>query len=260
MDPCTHKLYHDEGFDVRQWLEQYFSDKSALVFGEDFMLFPIECFAKTFSEGHIKGDVLIDLSFGPMVHHLFAACEYFMHIIMMKISDQSIMELKRWVDERTGAFDWGRAAKLHVAIEGESHLLEKKEQNVRSALYHVVKCDVEKENMMDPIVLPPANCVISFWLLDAISKDQDDYMRYLRKFSKLLKPRGHIILVGDLDGTYYTVGKHKYHIFTYDENFVRKTLTEEGFIIDSYKTKKRIIRDDQCDYSALFYIVAHKGK
>ncbi|KAM4015587.1 indolethylamine N-methyltransferase-like [Anomaloglossus baeobatrachus] len=260
MDPCTHKLYHDEGFDSRQWLEHYFSDKSALVFRDDITLFPIECFAKTFSEGHIKGDVLIDLSVGPLVHHLFAACEYFKHIVVMKVSDRCIMELKRWVDERTGAFDWGHAAKLHAYIDIKSDQLENKEQNVRSALYHVVKCDLEKENMMDPIVLPPADCVISFWLLDAISKDQDDYRRHLRKFSKLLKPGGHIILIGSLDATYYTVGKHKFHILTYDENFVRKALAEQGFIIDCYKRKERIIVDDLCDCKVLFYIVAHKEK
>ncbi|XP_075184436.1 nicotinamide N-methyltransferase-like [Anomaloglossus baeobatrachus] len=195
-----------------------------------------------------------------MVHHLYAACEFFKHLIVMKVSDRCIMELKRWVDERTGAFDWGRAAKLHVDIEGKSDQLEEKEKKVRSALHHVVKCDLKKENMMDPIVLPPADCVISFWLLDAISKDQDDYRRHLRKFSKLLKPGGHIILVGDLDATYYTVGKHKFHILTYDENFVRKALAEESFIIDCYKTKKRIIVDDLCDCKVLFFVVAHKEK
>ncbi|KAM4015579.1 indolethylamine N-methyltransferase-like [Anomaloglossus baeobatrachus] len=258
MDPCTHKLYHKDDFDSRQCLDHYFSDKSSSVFGEDSLIFPIENLTNTFSKGHINGDVLIDLSVGPLVHHLYAACEFFKHIIVMKASDQCIMELKRWVDERTGAFEWGHAAQLHVDTEGKSHQLEDKEQKVRSALNHVVKCDLEKENMMDPIVLPQADCIISAWLLDVISKDHDDYMRYIRKFSKLLKPGGHIILFGDLDTTFYMIGKDKFHLLNYDEEFARKALETEGFIIDFCNTKKRTVVNDLCDCKALLYIVAHK--
>ncbi|XP_073513321.1 nicotinamide N-methyltransferase-like [Phyllobates terribilis] len=260
MDSSTHKHYHEDGFDSRQCLEHYFSDKSASVFGEDSLIFPIENLTKTFSEGHIKGDVLIDLSVGPLVHHLFAACDFFNHIIVLKVSDRCIMELKRWVDERTGAFEWGHAVKLHVDIEEKSYQLEDKEQKVRSALQHVLKCNLEKENIMDPMVLPPADCIISAWLLDVISKDGDDYMRKLRNFSKLLTPGGHLILFGDLDTTYYKVGKDTFHMFNYDEDFVRKALTEEGFIIDFCNTKARTVVNDLCDCKALIFIVAHKKK
>ncbi|KAM4015581.1 nicotinamide N-methyltransferase-like [Anomaloglossus baeobatrachus] len=260
MDPCTRKLYHEESFDSRQFLEHYFSEKSTTIFEQHFSLFPIECLRNTFSEGLIKGDILIDLSLGSMVHHLYAACEFFKHIIVLKVSDRCIMELKRWANERTGAFDWEHVTKLHVDIEGKSDQLQEREQKVRSAIHHVVKCDLEKENMMDPIVLPPADCIISFWLLDVISKDQDDYMRYFRKFSELLKPGGQIIFLGDLGATFFTVGKDKYHNFTYDETFVRKALAEEGFIIDCYKTNTRTTVDDLCDCNVLFYIVAHKEK
>ncbi|KAM4015586.1 nicotinamide N-methyltransferase-like [Anomaloglossus baeobatrachus] len=258
MDPSTHKLYHEEGFDSRQFLEHYLSENSAMAYREDSLKFPIQSLTKTFSEGLIKGDILIDLSVGSMVHHLYAACEFFKHLIVMKVSDRCIMELKRWVDERTGAFDWGHAAKCHVDMEGKSCQSEDKEQKVRSALHHVVKCDLKKENMVDPIVLPPADCIISAWFLDVICKDQDDYMRYLRKFSGLLKPGGHIILIGSLDATYYTVGKHKFYHFIYDEDFARKALAREGFIIDCCKTKKRVIMDHLIDYKAIIFIVAHK--
>ncbi|XP_073441178.1 nicotinamide N-methyltransferase-like [Dendrobates tinctorius] len=260
MDSSSNKHYHEDGFDSRESLENYYSAKTAKFFQEDALLFPIENLAKTFSEGHIKGDVLIDFSAGPLVHHLYAACEFFEHIIVLKVSDRCIMELKRWADERTGAFDWGHATKLHVDMEGKSYQLKDKEQKVRSALHHVVKCDLEKENMMDPIVLPPADCVISVWLLDFISKDKDDYIKYLRKFSKLLKPGGHIIIIGDLETTYIKIGKDTLHMLNYEEDFVRKSLAGEGFIIDCCYTKKRMIVNDLCDCKGLIYIVAHKEK
>ncbi|XP_071969401.1 nicotinamide N-methyltransferase-like [Engystomops pustulosus] len=260
MDSSNYKLYHVHGCDSRGFLESYCSDKPDMVFREDSLIFPIENLKKTFQLGHIKGDILIDLSISSIVHHLYAACEFFKHIIVLKVQDRCILELKRWVDTRTGAFHWGHAAQLHAEIEGKCKQLEDKEGKVRSALQHVVKCDLEKENMIEPIDLPPADCIISAWLLDAISKDQDDYIRYLRKFSKLLKIGGHLIIIGCSEATYYIVGKDKLHVFTYDEEFVRKALVGEGFIIDRCEVKERTNVSDLIDYKAIMFIAAHKEK
>ncbi|XP_069804040.1 nicotinamide N-methyltransferase-like [Dendropsophus ebraccatus] len=260
MASSTHKLYHVHELDSRQLLEDYFSDKPDLTLVEDTLLFPIKNLTKTFAHGHIKGDVLTDLSAGSLVHHLYSACRFFKHIIVLKVSDRCIMELKRWLDTRTGAFNWGHATKLHGEIEGNCDELQDKEGKVRSAVQHVMKCDIEKENMTDPIVLPPADCILSAWLLDHICRSQDDYIRYLKKFSKLLKPGGHLILIGSLGKTYMMVGKDKIHALTYDEDFVRKALVGEGFVIDDCKVKKRTAVSDLTDYKALIFIAAHKVK
>ncbi|XP_073441190.1 indolethylamine N-methyltransferase-like [Dendrobates tinctorius] len=258
MESSTYKRYHEDGYDSRQCLEHYFSDNSDMVFAEDSLVFPIQNLIKTFTEGHIKGDILIDLSPGSIVHHLFAACDFFKHIIVLKSRDRCIMELKRWVDKRTGAFDWSHASKLHVDIPESREHLQDKEGKVRSALQHVVKC--EKENMMDPIELPLADCIIIAWLLDFICKDQDDFVKYLRKFSKLLKPEGRLIFIGSSDLTYYTVGKDKFHAFNYNEEFARKVLVGEDFVIDCCKIKKRTHVSDLCDYTSIIFIAAHKEK
>ncbi|KAM3921590.1 nicotinamide N-methyltransferase-like [Leptodactylus fuscus] len=260
MDPCSYKRYHIHGQDSRQFLEHYFSDKPEMVFGEDTLVFPIRKLINTFSTGCVKGGNLLDLSLGSVVHHLYAACEFFNDIIVLKLKERCILELKRWVDKRTGAFHWGHAAKHHVDIGGTSHQLEDKEIKVRSSMQHVVKCDLEKENMTEPIVLPPAECIISAWLLDVISKDQEDYIRYFKKFSRLLKPGGHFILIGCLGMTYYMVGKDRIQTFGYDENFVKKAVERGGFIIDDCEVQQRTNVSDLTDYKAMIYIVARKEK
>ncbi|XP_056397742.1 indolethylamine N-methyltransferase-like [Hyla sarda] len=258
MDSCDFKFYHEDGFDSRQFLEDYFSDKNDMAFRDDTLVFPIENLKKIFKGGQIKGDVLIDLSIGPIAHNLFAACEFFKYVIALKDRYTCIMELKRWLDTRTGAFYWGHAMKLHVGMEENSDQLQEKEEEVKSDVAHVVKCDLEQENIMDPMVLPLADCIISAWLLDAVCKDQDDYRRYLRKFSRMLKPGGHLILIGDLEKTYYTVGDDKMKTFTYDENFARKALVGEGFAIDNCVTKKASGVSDLTDYKGVIFIAAHK--
>ncbi|XP_069803452.1 indolethylamine N-methyltransferase-like isoform X2 [Dendropsophus ebraccatus] len=210
------------------------------------------------AHGHIKGDVLIDLSVSSMIHHLYASCGIFKHILVLKVSDRCILELKRWLNSRTGAFDWVHAAKLHGKIGGKSDQLEDKEENMRLAINHVIKCCLEKENMTNPIVLPPADCIISVWLLDNICKNEDDYIRNLRKFSKLLKPGAHLLLIGGLGFSYYTVGKDKIRTFSYDEDFVRRVLVGEGFVIDDCKVKKRTAESHLTDYKGIIFIAAHK--
>ncbi|XP_075695274.1 nicotinamide N-methyltransferase-like [Rhinoderma darwinii] len=260
MDPSSHKLYHVHDFDTRQCLEHYFSDKADMVFGDDSLKFLIENLRQVFEVGHINGDILIDLSSGSIIHHLYSASEFFKNIIVLKVNNKCIMELKRWVDERTGAFYWGHTSKHLQENEENSDQFQDQAAKLRSAIQHVVKYDPEKENMTDPLVLPPADCVISVLLLDLISKDQDDYIRYLRKLSMLLNPGGHLMLMGCLDTTYFTVGKDKFHIFTYDEDFVRKALVGEGFIIDYCNTKERTAVSDLVDYQAVMIIAAHKEK
>ncbi|XP_069597184.1 nicotinamide N-methyltransferase-like [Ranitomeya imitator] len=252
------KFYLEDGFDSKQFLEQYFSDNPKTNLRADFLEFPMKNLTKTFSEGQIKGDILIDLSVGPMVHHLFSACDYFKHIIILKVRDRCIIELKRWADSQTGMFDWGHAEKLHADTEGKSENFQKKEEKVRSAAQHVMKFDLEKENIIEPMVLPKADAIISALLLDMISKEKEDYVKYLRRFSKLLKPGGHFILIGDLETTYYTVGKDKLHAMNYDEDFVRKGLDEAGFVIDRCEVKERAAVSDLTDYKHVMFIVAHK--
>ncbi|XP_075696822.1 nicotinamide N-methyltransferase-like [Rhinoderma darwinii] len=260
MDSKTHKVYHVHGFDSRQYLEHYFSDKPGMVFGDDFLNFLIDNLRQVFAVGQINGDILIDLSTGSFIHHLYSACEFFKNIIVLKVNNRCIMELKRWVDERTGAFYWGHTSTLLKEKEENSDQFEDKDGKLRSAIQHIVNYNLEKENMTDPLVLPPADCVISAWLLDVISKNQDDYIRYLRKFSGLLKPGGHLIIIGVLDATFFTVGKDKLHVFRYDESFARKVLVGEGFIIDYCKVKERTAVSDIADYKAVIFIAAHKEK
>ncbi|XP_072012476.1 nicotinamide N-methyltransferase-like [Engystomops pustulosus] len=260
MDSNALKNYHIHDCDSRQMLEHYFSCNQDMVFEEDLLKFPIQNFRKTFELGHIKGDILVDLSVGSIIHHLYSALEFFKHIIVLKIKDRCMLELKRWVDTRTGAFDWCHAAQLHADIEGKSYEVQDKEGKVRSALQHVVKFDPEKENITEPIDLPPADCIISAWLLEAISKDKEDYVKYFRKFSKLLKPGGHFIFVGTLEGTYFKIHKEKFHVLTYDEEFVRGVLVGEGFTIDYCDVFRRTVISDLVDFKYVIFIAAHKEK
>ncbi|XP_063798038.1 indolethylamine N-methyltransferase-like [Pseudophryne corroboree] len=258
MDSSSHKFYHEHGFDSREHLETYFSSQQEIGFGDDSMKFPMECLHRAFSEGHIKGDLLIDISPGSFIHHLYTASGFFKQILVLKCTEQCIMELNKWINTHTGAFDWSHIMEYMKCLEGNSDQCQDKHMTLKTAITKIMKCDTDKENLTDPDVLPPADCVISTGMLDFISRDQDDYIMNFRKFVKLLKPDGYLILMGGLNTTYAMIGQDKIHMFKYDENFVRKVLADEGFIIDHCAVQKRTTVSDLSDYKAAIFITAHR--
>ncbi|XP_063797901.1 nicotinamide N-methyltransferase-like [Pseudophryne corroboree] len=258
MDSSSHKFYPVHGFDSREHLETYFANKEEMGFGDDSLKFPMECLHHAFSEGNIKGDLLIDISAGSFIHHLYTASGYFKQILVLKCSEQCIMEQNKWINTRTGAFDWSHIMAYIKCLEGNSDQRQDKDMTLKTAITKTVKCNFDKENLTDPEVLPPADCVISICMLDTISKDQADYIKYLRNFRKLLKPEGYLILVGCLNSTYVKIGQDKIHMCKYDENFARKVLTDEGFIIDHCAVHKRTVESDLTDYEALLFITGRR--
>ncbi|XP_077105831.1 indolethylamine N-methyltransferase-like [Ranitomeya variabilis] len=254
------KFYLEDDFDSKQFLEQYFSDNPKTNLSADFLEFPLNNLTKTFSEGKIKGDTLIDLSVGPMVCHLLAACDYFKNIIVLKSRDRCITELKKWADSQTGLLDWGHVAKRYVDPEGKSENFQQKEEKVRSAAQHVMKIDLEKENIIEPKVLPPADAIISAGLMDFVSRDDERYIGYLRRFSRLLTPGGQIFFIAGVDATQYTVGKDKFHAMNYNEDFVKKALVRTGFVVDHSEVKERTAVSDLSDYKGVLFMVAHKAR
>ncbi|XP_063798021.1 nicotinamide N-methyltransferase-like [Pseudophryne corroboree] len=169
------------------------------------------------------------------------------------------MELNKWVNTRTGAFDWKHVCKTITGLQDNSAENQKKEEKLKETIKRILKFDFCNKNLTDPEVLPPADCLLTAWVLDVVSQDQQEYIRNLRKVLKLLKPGGQLIVIGVLNGTYFTVANQRLHIFPYDESFIRKTLTDEGCEIVSCELLDRTVDSDLTDYKQFMVLIAVKG-
>ncbi|XP_077334688.1 nicotinamide N-methyltransferase-like [Lithobates pipiens] len=258
MDPAPHKFYHIHGFHSRSFLDSYGSSKPEMAFNFECLKYPIKKFYDTFSSGEFKGDVLIDVTIGPFIQHLFVALEYFRDIILLKPSDHCIVEVKKWTDSRTGAFDWSHCSTLATEMEGNRVGHEHKEIKLREAITHVVKFNLNKENLTDPIKLPQADCLVFWSTLDCISKDLEDYVRNFKRFSKLLKPGGRLILYGSLNSTFLIVGGEKFHMVKLNENDLRSMLINEGFVITHFEVTQKLAVTDLIDFDSIVFCTAYK--
>ncbi|XP_071969425.1 phenylethanolamine N-methyltransferase-like [Engystomops pustulosus] len=188
--------------------------------------------------GHGKEGLFIDLSVGSLVDHLSTANKYFKDIIVLKARERDFKDMKILVD--TG--------KLHVEKEGNC-------DHGKPTIQSLLKIDPEKENMTEPKTLPPADVVFTAGLLDVISKDEKNFLKLVRKIRKSLKLGGHLLLFGTINVTHMKVGEEKLNVFNYNEDFVRKALTKEKFIIeDQMKTV------ETPHVKSVIFLTAHKQK
>ncbi|XP_068129609.1 indolethylamine N-methyltransferase-like [Hyperolius riggenbachi] len=260
MDSTETKMYNKHGFNSKEYLETYFSEKSSPVFGDELLKFPMEKIHQACVSGDIKGDILIDISVGPIVHHLYPMCGLFKDILLFRFNERCIIELRKWRNAHDGAFDWTHISPTMAELLRDSKQWELKDALLKSKIKQVVKCDIEKENLTDPLQLPQADSVTSAWTLDNISSDKEEYIKNLRKIANLLKPGGRLLLVGALEGTYYMVGKKRMHLLKYDENFVKDALAKEGLTVTHSEVLPSKAVSDLTDYKGKVFVAARKDK
>nr|ACO51996.1 Nicotinamide N-methyltransferase [Aquarana catesbeiana] len=256
MERGSHKFYHVHGFHSRKFLDTYCSDKTEMP--HTCIRYPMEKFHNAFCSGDFKGDVLMDFSIGPVIHHLYSAQKYFRNIILLKPTEHCILEVKKWMNSRTGAFDWSHTSTFAAEMAGNSDQCEEKEVGLRAAITHVVKFDPNLENLTDPIVLPQADCLTSCTILEVISKDLDDFVKNCRRLSKLLKPGGSLLYYGVLNGTFYMVGGERFHMVKYNESNLRSILSNEGFVITHLEVSQRKAESDLSDFDSVVLCTAYK--
>ncbi|XP_073459513.1 indolethylamine N-methyltransferase-like isoform X1 [Aquarana catesbeiana] len=289
MDSTTHKFYHVHGMDSRSYLDLYFSNNEDMVFAEDTLKFPMSMIHYQLCTGRTEGTFLIDISLGSIIHHLYFVSKFFKKIVLLKFQEKCIMELNRWLHDRTGAYDWSHTSSAAAELEGMScgdwrwsgrgavtsnregmyvgwifvglgDQLQEQEMRLRSSIKQILKCDYEQENVTSPVLLPLADCVIGASILEMISKNEDEYMKNLEKTIKLLKPGGQLLLFAVLDATYWFVGAERFHCFKCNEEFVKNAFGKLGLVIDYYTVKRRCNVSDLADYKAILFIVGRKGE
>ncbi|XP_075462685.1 indolethylamine N-methyltransferase-like [Ascaphus truei] len=259
MDSSLHKNYHDEEFDPRGFINTYFYNGTNDMF-KDVVVYPITQLFKTFSSGHVRGETLLDVSIGPLAFHLLTVCDFFKEINVIEFTDANIREFEMWKNKEPGAADWSHAAKIICELEGKSEEWEGKEDKARRAVKRVVKCDLTKDNPLEPVVLPQMDCLISMYVLQVVSKDHQAFRSNLKKLASMLKTGGQMLLAGAYNTSCYMVGEHKFFCLSFDEEFIREAVCDAGFIIENMEALPTKKTSNLTDYDQIMFMIARKER
>uniref|UniRef100_A0A452GP01 Nicotinamide N-methyltransferase n=1 Tax=Gopherus agassizii TaxID=38772 RepID=A0A452GP01_9SAUR len=208
--------------------------------------------------GGVKGDTLIDIGSGPTIYQLLSACENFKEIIASDYTDRNRQELEKWLNNEPGAFDWTPVVKYVCELEGDREKWAEKEDKLRKKVKQVLKCNVSKSNILAPVSLPQADCLLSTLCLEAACKDLNSYRAALKNISSLLKPGGHLVMVIVLKETYYMVGQRRFSCLYLEQESVEEALREARYDVQCVEVTPNRPESTFSDFEAVLSLVACK--
>ncbi|XP_029768761.1 nicotinamide N-methyltransferase-like [Terrapene carolina triunguis] len=133
-----------------------------------------------------------------------------------------------------------------------------KEEKLRKKVKQVLKCDVSKSNILAPVSLPQADCLLSTLCLEAACKDLNSYRAALKNISSLLKPGGHLVMVIVLKETYYMVGQRRFSCLYLERESVEEALREAGYDVQCVEVTPNRSQSTFSDFEAVLSLVACK--
>ncbi|XP_069804623.1 nicotinamide N-methyltransferase-like [Dendropsophus ebraccatus] len=254
----SQQTYIDE-FNPKDYLQTYYVPGGGLLVGEwtDFVLQNLH---DTFTKGEVRGETLLDFGAGPTIYHLLSACEVFDKIITSDFLEQNRAEFQKWLKKDPDAFDWTHIIKFVCDLEGNRETCEEKAEKLRSKVTEVLKCDALKKNPYDPVVVPPADCLLSCLCLEAPCKDIKSYCNVLKNFQDLIKPGGHLLILSAMNCTFYYVGQKYFSSMTTRKEELEMAFKEAGYQIVKavYTPRADKSRMDITDYDTNYFIHARK--
>uniref|UniRef100_F7C1T9 Indolethylamine N-methyltransferase n=1 Tax=Equus caballus TaxID=9796 RepID=F7C1T9_HORSE len=223
---------YQKHFLPRDYLATFYSFDSGPVPEAEMLKFNLECLHKTFGPGGLQGDTLIDIGSGPTIYQVLAACESFKDITLSDFTDRNREELEKWLKKEPGAYDWTPAVRFACELEGNSDRWWEKEEKLRAVVKRVLKCDANLGNPLAPVVLPPADCVLTLLAMECACCSLDAYRAALRNLASLLKPGGHLVTVVTLRLKSYMVGKRQFSCVPLEKEEVEQAVLDAGFDIE----------------------------
>ncbi|XP_063797967.1 nicotinamide N-methyltransferase-like [Pseudophryne corroboree] len=254
----NNQKYIDD-FNPSEYYQTYYAVGTEILSGE-WREFALKMLHETFTKGGVRGDTLIDFGSGPTIYHLLSACEVFNNIISSDFLDQNCIELQKWLRKDPNAFDWTHIIKYVCELEGNRQSIEEKSETLRSKVKQVLKCDALKSNPYDPIVLPPADCLLTCLCLEAPCETIESFCNVLKNFQNLIKPGGHLLVLSVLNSHFYYIGDKRFFSLYLTKDDLEKAFKEAGYIIEKMIVTPRNNKSrlDFCGYDGYYYILARK--
>ncbi|XP_069470309.1 indolethylamine N-methyltransferase-like [Ambystoma mexicanum] len=251
---------YGEYYNPQKIVDTYYTFGHDCEFSEDALEQPLKEMHNYFSTGAANGDTLIEIGSGPVIHQLISSCECFKEIILSDFTEQCLDAQRKWQNKDPEAFDWSDVVKHVCGLEGNRDKWMEKEEKIRNTVKRIVKCDATKIDPMAPEVLPPADCLLLIYVLEAICCDKEAYCTVLRNISPLVKIGGRVVMLALLGCSFIMCGDFKFPFLCVDEEFVRGAFTKAGFVIEKCCSNPRI--NQTCystkDFSNVLFFVARK--
>nr|XP_058903442.1 phenylethanolamine N-methyltransferase isoform X2 [Kogia breviceps] len=209
----------------------------------------LRCLAQTFATG-------------PTIYQLLSACAHFEDITMTDFLEVNRQELGLWLRDEPGAFDWSVYSQHVCLIEGKGESCQEKECQLRARVKRILPIDVHQPQPLGAGSLAPlpADALVSAFCLEAVSPDLASFQRALDHITTLLRPGGHLLLIGALEESWYLAGAARLAVVPVREEEVREALVRSGYEVRDLRTyiMPSHLRTGVDDVKGIFFAWAQK--
>lgn len=249
-------------FNPSAYLQNNYMPPRANFTSEEFAVpWKLRCLADTFATGEIYGHTLIDIGTGPTIYQLLSACDYFEEIVATDYLEVNREAIRRWVHgEDPDGFDWSPFIQHACRIESKGEPWKEKEQKLKKKLKKILPIDVHQPNPLGSLLSQPADALVSAFCLEAVSPDRPSFDRALQNVSTLLKPKGHFLMIGGLEESFYLAGEAKLSVVPLGEADVKESFARSGYHIRNFRSyiMPPSLKVGVDDVQGIFFIHAQK--
>ncbi|KAM3592524.1 uncharacterized protein V6R79_020707 [Siganus canaliculatus] len=254
-----------QGFDPAAYLQYNYTPPRADFERKDSIVpWKLACLHRAFTEGDVTGELLVDIGSGPTLYQVLSGCEVFNKVLLTDYLEINRQELRHWLQNEGCNLDWTPYLQHVCKLEGRrpSDWTEKATK-LRQVVADILPVDVHSPQPVARDVLPPsgADCLVSCFCLESVSPDLPAFTRALGHIGRLLKPGGHLLLIGALGESYYFGGPGvKIPVVPLNEAQVCDSLKASGYTLIRLEvyTLPQDMRVGVDDVSGVFFVKARK--
>ncbi|XP_068617026.1 phenylethanolamine N-methyltransferase-like [Brachionichthys hirsutus] len=259
-----------ERFDPETFLQKFCSAEEIHLDREDGITrWELARLHGAFTEGDMRGERLLDVGSGPTLYQVMSACEVFNQVILTDFLEANRRELRLWLQNEGGSkMNWTPFLQHVCKLEGRrpSEWTDKATK-LRQVVTDVLPIDVHRPHPLGPdapgsLPFALADCVTSCFCLEGASPDLGAFNRALIHIVSLLRPGGHLLLMGNLGETYYLAGPGaKIPVVALSEAKICSALKESGCSLIRLEVFQRPSYDskEHSDSEAKFFLKARKN-
>lgn len=242
-------------FDPKTYLQQYYY--SPREHG-DRVEFDLQQLHHIFNSGKVNGKYLLDIGTGPSIHSIISASCHVDEIVLSDYAEQNRVYLYSWWKGQTKIQE--KLVKMVLAKEEKGEFVRDRTKLMKQKVKHIVPVDITRSSpLTSDRVRLSYDIIISSGCFDAVALTKEQYCSCLSNIRPLLKQGGHLIILGDINESYYMVGKVKYTSLEISSADLKAIYKENGFEIAEWKEFKRESTcDEEYDGDGSFFMVAKK--
>lgn len=217
-------------------------------------------FHDTFVDGKLRGEQLLDIGTGPVVHSVVTASRWFDKIYLSDVSRSNVEFLQKWRQGDKESAYMKTIMEHYAQKEAESVSWETLNRRVSGKVRDAVECDVNKINPLSETVLEESKFdVITCCLcLQVATLTRESFSKALKNISALLKPGGHLVIVDVLDQTFYALGEKKFQALCLTMEELQNAIQTSGYTIVRLNTTTCNVGPTYSNGITMYCVVAEK--